>query len=68
MKKKRIKGKNIGLYNSWEKCTNQINGYSGAEYNKVQGKIAALKYINPNLVMKKDKKTSAKHKNNVGVK
>ena len=62
------RGRKIGLYISWEECKEQTNGYSGAEYKKIQGKIAALKYINPNLLVKKDKKTSPKHKNNVGVK
>lgn len=50
------KGRKIGLYKTWEECKKQINGYSEAEHKKVQGKIAALKYINPNLVVKKDKK------------
>lgn len=49
------KGRKIGLYNSWEECKEQTTGYSGEEYKKIQGKIAALKYINPKLVVKKKK-------------
>lgn len=48
-------GRKNGLYSTWEQCREQINGYSGAEYKKVQGKIAALKYINPDLIVKRDK-------------
>ena len=54
-------GRKIGLYTKWEECKEQIDGYSGAEYRKVQGKIAALKYMNPNLVIKK-KRTHKKNK------
>lgn len=61
-------GRKIGLYKTWEECKEQINGYSKAEYKKVTGKISALKYINPNLVVKKDKKSSSKRKNNAVVK
>lgn len=26
------KGKNIGVYNTWDECKKQVNGFSGAEY------------------------------------
>ncbi len=61
-------GRKIGLYSTWEECKEQINGYSGAEYKKVKGKIAALKYINPNLIVKSDKKASSKTKSKTVVK
>lgn len=48
-------GREIGLFDNWEECKQQINGYSGADYKKIQGKIAALRYINPNIVIKKKK-------------
>lgn len=47
-------GRKIGLYTNWQECKEQIDGYSGAEYKKIQGKIAALKYIYPDLVIKKN--------------
>ncbi|NME81858.1 ribonuclease H family protein [Clostridium sp. SM-530-WT-3G] len=56
-------GRKIGLFTTWEECKQQINGYSGADYKKIQGKIAALRYINPNIVIKKkisEKKRSHK--------
>ena len=61
-------GRKNGLYSTWEECKEQINGYSGAEYKKVQGKIAALKYINPDLIVKSDKKVSSKTKSKTVVK
>ena len=61
-------GRKNGLYSTWEECKEQINGYSGAEYKKVQGKIAALKYINPDLIVKSDKKASSRTKSKTVVK
>lgn len=26
------KGYNIGIYNTWDECKKQVNGFSGAEY------------------------------------
>lgn len=48
------RGRKKGLYTKWEECKEQIDGYSGAEYKKIQGKIAALKYIYPDIVIKKN--------------
>lgn len=49
------KGLKPGLYNSWQECKEQVDGYSGAEYKKVVGRIAALKYLDPSIVIKKEK-------------
>lgn len=63
------KGRKIGLYTNWEQCKQQINGYSGADYKKIQGKIAALNYINPNIVVKKKKsRKNGINKNNGTIK
>lgn len=49
------KGLKPGLYNSWPECKEQVDGYSGAEYKKVVGRIAALIYLDPSIVVKKEK-------------
>ncbi len=49
------KGLKRGLYNSWIECKDQVDGYSGAEYKKVTGRIEALKYLDPSIVVKKEK-------------
>ncbi|MBE6052050.1 MAG: RNase H [Clostridium sp.] len=48
------RGRKVGLYKTWEECKEQIIGFSKAEYKKVKGKIPALKYLNPKLVVKKN--------------
>lgn len=39
------KGRTPGLYNTWEECKAQVNGYSGAEYKSFKDKKEALNYI-----------------------
>lgn len=29
------KGRHPGIYNSWDDCKKQVNGYSGAEFKKL---------------------------------
>lgn len=39
------KGKHPGIYNTWNECKAQIDGFSGAEYKSFKIKEEALKYI-----------------------
>lgn len=56
------KGRKIGLFNSWDECKEQIEGYSRAEHKKIIGKLAALKYLNPDIKIKKQKSQNKKSK------
>lgn len=38
-------GKNIGIYESWEECKEQVHGYSGAVYKSFQNREDALNFI-----------------------
>lgn len=40
------KGRNVGVYNSWEECEKQVKGYSGAIYKSFNSEDEAYKYIN----------------------
>ena len=39
------KGKNIGVYNTWDECKKQVNGFSGAEYKSFSTFQEAKEYI-----------------------
>lgn len=39
------KGKNPGIYNTWDECKAQVTGYSGAEYKKFNTKEEAEDFI-----------------------
>nr|WP_195250913.1 ribonuclease H family protein [Romboutsia sp. 1001713B170207_170306_H8] len=39
------KGKCIGIYNTWDECKSQVNGFSGAEYKSFLSKDEAEEYI-----------------------
>lgn len=56
------RGRKVGVYKTWEECREQIIGFSRAEYKKVKGRIPALKYLNPNLIVKK-REGAEKNKN-----
>lgn len=40
------KGKNVGIYNTWDECKLQVNGFSGAEYKSFMTLEDAKMYIN----------------------
>jgi len=42
------KGKKIGIFNTWDECKEQVNGYSGAEYKSFTLKEEAEEYIGLN--------------------
>lgn len=42
------KGKKIGIFNTWDECKEQVNGYSGAEYKSFTTKEEAKEYIGVN--------------------
>lgn len=39
------KGKNVGIFYSWDECKEQITGYSGAEFKSFSGIECAKKYL-----------------------
>ncbi|MCR4903574.1 MAG: ribonuclease H family protein [Butyrivibrio sp.] len=39
------KGKKAGIYNSWDECKAQVDGFSGAEYKSFKTKEEALTYM-----------------------
>ncbi|RDY24657.1 RNase H [Romboutsia maritimum] len=39
------KGKNIGIYNTWDECKNQVNGFSGAQYKSFKTLDEAKNYV-----------------------
>ena len=43
------KGYNIGIYNTWDECKKQVNGFSGAEYKSFTLKEEAEEYIGLNI-------------------
>jgi ATP-dependent DNA helicase PIF1 len=45
------KGIEPGVYASWEECSKQIEGFSGAEYKKFKTESEATDYINTKTVM-----------------
>lgn len=42
------KGRNIGIYDSWAECEENVKGYSGAEYKKFSSYEEALNFIEDN--------------------
>lgn len=40
------KGKETGIFTSWEECEEKVKGYSGAEYKKFSRKDLAEEYVN----------------------
>ena len=42
------KGKKTGIFNTWDECKEQVNGYSGAEYKSFTLKEEAEEYIGLN--------------------
>ena len=42
------KGKKTGIFNTWDECKEQVNGYSGAEYKSFTLKEEAEGYIGLN--------------------
>lgn len=39
------KGKIIGIFNTWNECKEQVNGYSGAEYKSFESMDEAKEYV-----------------------
>ncbi|QJA08895.1 reverse transcriptase-like protein [Romboutsia sp. CE17] len=39
------KGKCVGIYNTWDECKSQVNGFSGAEYKSFSNLEEANEYI-----------------------
>lgn len=39
-------GKNIGIYNTWKECEEQVKGYSGAIYKKFSSYEEAYSFVN----------------------
>lgn len=46
------KGKKTGIFNTWDECKEQVNGYSGAEYKSFTTKEEANEYIGLNKKLK----------------
>lgn len=40
------KGRNVGIYNSWDECNKQVSGFRGAEYKGFKTKQQAEEYLN----------------------
>jgi len=40
------KGKTPGIYNTWNKCKAQVDGFSGAEYKSFKSEQEAISIIN----------------------
>ena len=45
------KGKKIGIYNTWNECKEQVNGFSGAEYKSFITLDSAREYIEGNKIV-----------------
>ena len=45
------KGRHPGIYNSWDDCKKQVNGYSGAEFKSFKSLEDAEEYLGINSVM-----------------
>ena len=43
-----VKGRNKGIFFSWEECKEQIEGYKGAEYKRFESYQEAVKWLNEN--------------------
>lgn len=43
------KGKKTGLFNTWDECKKQVDGFSGAEYKSFKAKEEALVYIGQDI-------------------
>lgn len=39
------KGKSPGIYETWDECKEQVNGYSGAEYKKFNTELEAMEFM-----------------------
>ena len=53
------KGKKIGIYNTWNECKEQVNGFSGAEYKSFTTLDEAKEYIGgKNVVVCKNPESS----------
>ena len=50
------KGQNPGIYNSWEECKKEVNGYKGAIYKKFSNMKEAENYMENGPEKKKNKK------------
>lgn len=48
------KGKKIGIYNTWNECKKQVNGFSGAEYKSFTSLEEANNYIEDKKINKFD--------------
>lgn len=51
------KGKKVGIFSSWDDCSEQVKGYSGAMFKSFKTKEEAEEYLG---IKKKKKKTKAK--------
>jgi ribonuclease HI len=60
------KGRNIGVFDTWEKCKAEINGFRGAIYKSFESKEEAQKAFTqaPEKSLNKSKKTIVKNKKN----
>lgn len=47
------KGKKTGIFNTWDECKSQVNGYSGAEYKSFTTIEEAKEYIGLNKKLEK---------------
>lgn len=47
-------GRNIGIYNTWNECKEEVNGFSGAEYKSFSTLEEAKNYIGQNINIKID--------------
>lgn len=48
------KGKNNGIYNTWDECKKQVNGFSGAEYKSFTTIEEAKEYMGINAEIKQE--------------
>lgn len=52
------KGRNVGIYNSWDECNKQVSGFRGAEYKGFKTKHQAEEYLNQGDANKCDENSS----------
>lgn len=61
------KGKNPGIYLTWDECKKNVNGFTGAEYKSFKSYEEACAYLGLNPVTKKMNKEEVKEISNIEV-
>lgn len=48
------KGRSLGIFNTWEECSVQVNEFKGAQFKKFPTYKEAYQYLNANCLLPKD--------------